>query len=262
MIININSWPGVGKLTIAEKLVEQIGGRLLDNHTIFNVAFSLCEFRTPPFYEAVRAVRTIAFERAAALPLEVPLTLTSAYANTPFGVENWTAIRAMADQRGSPLCVVVLDCSLAENTRRLQSPERASRRKLVDPGPLTQARQAASYDVLGPVGLGREWRATSVRSPREDGGLSWHIGFVTPRGDYAGLEQSDGPPAREFVDRFAEGSRATGDVRLAGRTWERREGGEPDPRTLVLRTDTSTVLVTGTAEWSELEALAGSLAVD
>jgi len=142
MIININSWPGVGKLTIAEKLVEQIGGRLLDNHTIFNVAFSLCEFRTPPFYEAVRAVRAIAFERAAALPLEVPLTVTSAYANTPFGVENWTAIRAMADQRGSPLCVVVLDCSLAENTRRLQSPERAGRRKLVDPGPLTRAREA------------------------------------------------------------------------------------------------------------------------
>lgn len=142
MIININSWPGVGKLTIAERLVEQIGGRLLDNHTIFNVAFSLFAFRTPPFYEAVRAVRSIAFERAAALPSEVPLTLTSAYSDTPFGVENWTAIRAMADKRGSPLCVVVLDCSLAENARRLQSPERASRRKLVDPGTLTKAREA------------------------------------------------------------------------------------------------------------------------
>ena len=129
-------------------------------------------------------------------------------------------------------------------------------------GPLAQARQAAAYDVLGPVGLGQEWRATSVRSPREDGGLTWHIGFVTPRGDYAGLDQTDGPPPREFVDRFAEGSRATGDVRIAGRTWQRREGGEPEPRALVMRTEESTVVVAGNARWSELEALAGSLAVD
>jgi len=169
-------------------------------------------------------------------------------------------VRASAGDMVRSLAVVlaVIAVILLLNARD----ERGTVRDLDFAGPLAQARQAASYDVLGPVGLGQEWRATSVRSPREDGGLSWHIGFVTPRGDYAGLEQSDGPPAREFVDRFAEGSRATGDVRLAGRTWERREGGEPDPRTLVLRTDTSTVLVTGTAEWSELEALAGSLAVD
>jgi hypothetical protein len=129
-------------------------------------------------------------------------------------------------------------------------------------GPLSQARQAASYDVLGPVGLGQEWRATSVRLPLEDGGLTWHVGFVTPRGDYAGLEQTDGPPPREFVDRFAEGSRATGKVRIGGRTWERREDGEPEPRALVLQTDDSTVVVAGSARWSELQALAGSLAVD
>jgi hypothetical protein len=129
-------------------------------------------------------------------------------------------------------------------------------------GPLDQARQAASYDVLGPVALGPQWRATSVRLPREDGGLTWHIGFVTPRGDYAGLDQTDGPPPREFVDRFAEGSRATGDARIGGRTWQRREGGEPEPRALVLRSQASTVVVAGNARWSELEALAGSLAVD
>ncbi len=116
--------------------------------------------------------------------------------------------------------------------------------------------------MLGPVGLGQEWRATSVRAPQEDGGLTWHIGFVTPRGDYAGLDQSDGPPAREFVDRFAEGSRATGDVRIEGRTWQRREGGDPEPRALVMRAEQSTVVVAGNAGWSELEALAGSLAVD
>ncbi len=140
--------------------------------------------------------------------------------------------------------------------------ERPVVRDLDFAGPLAQARAAASYDVLAPVGLSDEWRTTSVRLPQEDGGLTWHIGFVTPRGDYAGLEQSDGPPAGEFVDRFAEGSRATGEVRIGDRTWQRQEGGEPEPRAMVLRTPTSTVVVAGTARWSELEELAGSLKVD
>jgi hypothetical protein len=120
--------------------------------------------------------------------------------------------------------------------------------------------RAASYDVLGPVGLSQQWRATSVRSPREDGGLTWHIGFVTPRGDYAGLEQTDGPTPRDFINRFAEESRVTGDVRIAGRTWQRREGGKPEPRALVMQGKASTVVVAGNARWAELEALAGSLA--
>ena len=137
--------------------------------------------------------------------------------------------------------------------------ERAVVREVDYAAPLTQARDAASYDVLGPAGLSEQWRATSVRLPAEDGGFTWHVGFVTPRGDYAGLEQSDGPPAREFVDRFAEGSRVTGDVRVGARTWQRREGGEPEPRALVLRDSASTTVVAGTAGWPELEELARSL---
>jgi len=136
MIININGWPGAGKLSVARQLVRRIGGRLLDNHTIYDVAFSLCEFGTPEFYETVQAVRDAAFTRIAALAADLPVTLTSAYADTPFGRENWTAIRKIADMRGSPLFVVVLDCSLSENFRRLQTQERARSKKLVDPAPL------------------------------------------------------------------------------------------------------------------------------
>ena len=137
--------------------------------------------------------------------------------------------------------------------------QRATVREIDFTGPLMQARNTASYDVLGPVGLSDQWRATSVRHPSEDGGVTWHVGFVTPSGAYAGLEQSDGPPADEFVDRFAEGSRATDEVRIGDRTWRRREGGEPEPRAFVVRTDTSTIVVAGTAEWAELEELARAL---
>jgi hypothetical protein len=143
MIININGWPGVGKLSVAECLQQRIGGRLLDNHAIYNVAFSLCDFRTPEFFETVRAVRELAFARAAKVPATISIILTSAYSDTPFGRENWAAIREMANARGSRLCNVVLDCALAENIRRLSSPERARFRKLMDPQPVVAARQAS-----------------------------------------------------------------------------------------------------------------------
>ena len=125
-------------------------------------------------------------------------------------------------------------------------------------GPLAQARSAAPYDVVGPVGLGDDWRATSVRSPREDGGVVWHVGFVTPEGEYAGLEQA-AASTRRFVDRFAEGADVTGEVRIEGQTWQRLEGGDPEPRALVLRDDQATTVVAGTASFDELEELARSL---
>jgi predicted kinase len=141
MIININSWPGVGKLTLARHLQKLIGGRLLDNHTVFNVAFSLCEFRSPEFYETVRAVRHVAYEAAARLPAHIPVILTSAYSQGPWSQENWGATVAMASKRGSQLYSVVLDCSLDENIRRLQSAERGVHLKLTDPVQLATMRR-------------------------------------------------------------------------------------------------------------------------
>jgi hypothetical protein len=136
MIVNINAWPGVGKLSVAELLHRRIGGYLLENHAIYNVAFGLCAFGSVEFYDTVRAVQRIAFARAGDIGPDVPIILTSAYAETPFGRENWAAIRALADHRRAPLCNVVLECALEENVRRLRSTGRQRRHKLVDPDPL------------------------------------------------------------------------------------------------------------------------------
>ncbi len=45
MIIHINSYPGVGKLAIGKILQKRLQGRLLDNHSIYNVALALTEFK-------------------------------------------------------------------------------------------------------------------------------------------------------------------------------------------------------------------------
>jgi hypothetical protein len=38
VIIHINGWPGVGKLTVARLLVEQLDARLVHNHLMVNPA--------------------------------------------------------------------------------------------------------------------------------------------------------------------------------------------------------------------------------
>ena len=47
MMIHLNGYPGVGKLTVGRLLAQRLGGRLLDNHAMYDVAFALAEFRSP-----------------------------------------------------------------------------------------------------------------------------------------------------------------------------------------------------------------------
>ena len=134
MIVHINSYPGVGKLTIGRALADLIGGKLLDNHSVFNVAFALTEFRSPAFYDTVRAVREIAYQRILDLPRAVPVVLTNWYSQgSAWGEENWDRAIALAKQRHCPLNVVILTCLPEENARRIGAPERSGKRKPQDP---------------------------------------------------------------------------------------------------------------------------------
>ena len=125
-------------------------------------------------------------------------------------------------------------------------------------GVLAQARNAAPYDVVSPVALPRTWTATSVRTGGGAAGFTWHLGLVTPDGDYAAVEQSDGDP-QSFVDQFvADGARA-GTTVIHGKRWRRVDAGHPEKRALVLDAPAVTTVVTGGASWAELRALAASL---
>ena len=127
-------------------------------------------------------------------------------------------------------------------------------------GVFSQARGQASYDVLAPIGLPDAWVPTSARTTNAGPAVTWHVGFVTPADDYAALEQSDGNPA-SFVRQFADGGDGAGSLVIGRATWRRVEGGDPEPRALVLERDTVTTVVAGNAGWAELRELAASLQV-
>jgi hypothetical protein len=133
MIIHLNGLPGVGKLTIARILVARLGGRLLDSHTVYNVAFSLTEFRTPEFYDLVRSVRDVAYSRVATTSVDVPVILTNALGTGPWADENWKAVVNLAQGRGSKLYAVAIICSRDQHLLRVASSERSYLRKLTDP---------------------------------------------------------------------------------------------------------------------------------
>jgi shikimate kinase len=133
MIIALNGYPGVGKLTIGRELAALIDGRLLDIHTVYNVAFALTEFKSPEFRETVEKIEAIAHDLIHKLPPEQPVVLTTVLAGeSDWGAAEWQRIVDLGQKR-PPFFVVHVSCDLDENIRRIQSEERNLKRKPRNP---------------------------------------------------------------------------------------------------------------------------------
>jgi hypothetical protein len=94
-----------------------------------------------------------------------------------------------------------------------------------------------------PAGLSG-WTVTTATVRRSWGGmLTWHLGFVTPQGTYAGVDQTD-----QGSQAWVKGMSASGDevgfVEIDGRSWEHLYQGERDITTLVLRDSGRITLIT------------------
>ncbi|WP_026873268.1 AAA family ATPase [Inquilinus limosus] len=137
MIIHLNGWPGAGKLAVARVLARRLRARLLDNHTLHNVAAALCDRGTEEYWALYEPVRDLAYARIRALPADAVVVMTNAFLEeTPRDVEAWGRIKDLAAQRGDRLVAVTLDCDIEENIARVQRADRADNRKLTDPEPL------------------------------------------------------------------------------------------------------------------------------
>lgn len=133
MIIVLNGYPGVGKLTIGQELISRISGRLLDIHSVYNIAFALTEFKSPEFIETVEKIEAIAHDLIRKLPLEVPVVLTTVLAGrSDWGDAEWERIVRLGRER-APLVVAHLHCELDENIRRIEAAGRDAKRKPRDP---------------------------------------------------------------------------------------------------------------------------------
>lgn len=148
MIIVLNGYPGVGKLTIGQELTNMVGGRLLDIHSVYNIAFALTEFKSQEFMDAIERIESIAHDLILKLPTKVPVILTTVLTGqSQWADAEWQRVVQLGRQR-RPLCVVHLHCDLEENIRRIESPGRGAKRKPRDPE-MAQRNHAKSDALVG-----------------------------------------------------------------------------------------------------------------
>jgi hypothetical protein len=129
---------------------------------------------------------------------------------------------------------------------------------------LSAARGAEPFAVLAPAALPGGWKLTSAYyQPAGSGPADWHLGYLTPSGGYAALEQTTEPLSAYLTDQHSDAA-AVGAVHVAGATpdvWQHYTGTTPSGlRTLLCsQTGKSTVIVAGSATLAELEQLAVAL---
>ncbi|WP_421980495.1 hypothetical protein [Roseibium sp.] len=139
---NDSNW-SENALTIGRALADILGGKLLDIHSVYNIAFALTEFKTPAFREAVERVEEIAHDLVLKLPDETPVVFTTVIAgDSDWGEAEWCKLQKLGKAR-PPFCVVHLSCDLEENIRRIGDPSRDGMRKPRDPDMARRNQQQA-----------------------------------------------------------------------------------------------------------------------
>lgn len=130
--------------------------------------------------------------------------------------------------------------------------------RTIDPSlALAQARVSAEYPVLFPAGLTEDWRPTSARwepAPQTGDVPVWHLGLITPQGDYVQVTQTASTAPR-WVEEQIDGGRPDGEG-PAG--WQRYANATGD-RALVTVVDGVTIVVSGTAPFDVLSDVADRL---
>lgn len=133
MILVLNGYPGTGKQTIGQALAPLMGAKLLDIHTVYNLAFALTEFKSPEFMATTEKVEAIAYDLIRNLPADVPVILTTVLSQTNGRCrEEWDRMAALGRER-PPFLAVHIQCDREENLRRIAGESRVGARKPRDP---------------------------------------------------------------------------------------------------------------------------------
>ena len=130
-------------------------------------------------------------------------------------------------------------------------------------GDLAALTRLAPYPAVAPAGLPGSWTPVSsgltVGGAEGAGTVTWQLGYSTPSGALASLEETNASP-RAFVRRMTNAGPALPSARVGGRTWNLSATPARGQRSLYLTSPAGfTLVVTGNATWPELRELAASL---
>jgi Protein of unknown function (DUF4245) len=130
-------------------------------------------------------------------------------------------------------------------------------------GDLAALVRLAPYPAVAPSGLPASWQPVSsglaVGGANGAGTVTWQLGYMTPDGTLAALEESNASAAA-FIRRMTNEGTALTPARLNGQSWRLSETPARDQRSMYVTSPAGfTLVVTGNATWAELRELAGAL---
>jgi predicted kinase len=134
-LIYIYGPPASGKLTVAERLSELTGFPLFHNHLTVNAVRPVFAFGTPPFVEAVQAMRRGVFKAAARAGISLIYTNNSAWSGPNPRArfeEAADAARAIMAGHGGRTLFVRLTAPQSALEERVANESRQAHDKLVD----------------------------------------------------------------------------------------------------------------------------------
>jgi hypothetical protein len=128
---------------------------------------------------------------------------------------------------------------------------------------LAKLTQLAPYPAVAPTGLPSTWLPVSsglaVGGGNGPGTVTWQLGYATPDGSLATLEETSAPAAG-FIQRMTNSGTTAGTAQVNGETWTKSSTPARGQRSIyVTRPDRVTLVVTGNATWDQLRKLAASL---
>ncbi|AQZ68775.1 hypothetical protein BKM31_51405 [[Actinomadura] parvosata subsp. kistnae] len=104
------------------------------------------------------------------------------------------------------------------------------------------------------------WVPNSNRIAKGEGGAQvLYLGYATAKREHAMFAQSNEQPAAGFANRMTNTDKTQGTRQIGGATWEQRYREDKKQRSLVRVLPDVTLVITGTADWPELEQLATQL---
>jgi Protein of unknown function (DUF4245) len=128
---------------------------------------------------------------------------------------------------------------------------------------LARLTRSAPYPAVAPAGLPESWQPVSsslaVGGANGAGTVTWHLGYMTPDGSLASLEETNAS-AGAFVRRMTNDGTPLTPSSLDGQTWTRSATPARGQRSMYVTSPAGfTIVVTGNATWAELRELAASL---
>lgn len=137
MIIHLNGFAGVGKMTIAKIVAQQLGAQLLDDFTLTKLVYTAVDRSSPLYAPFLRDLTTVVYAYLAQANPADTVIMTNAFATTyPEDKAGFDRVVALSEARGDQFVPVLITCSPEEALRRAELSHRHDKQKLTDPATL------------------------------------------------------------------------------------------------------------------------------